>query len=141
MVHHSQLLMQLVQDGRIEPKSSANGRKVTLHDPCYLGRHNDVFLAPREVAAAGGTLVEMGRNGTKSLCCGAGGARMWMEEHTGKKVNVERAQEAVATEADVVATACPFCFIMMDDGVKEIGAEEQVQVKDVAMLLAEDALD
>jgi Fe-S oxidoreductase len=87
------------------------------------------------------TQVEMPRNGTKSFCCGAGGGRMWMEEQVGKKVNIERSQEAVATGADVVATGCPFCFVMMDDGVKEIGAGERVQVKDIATLLAERSLD
>jgi Fe-S oxidoreductase len=139
VMHHSELLMSLVDDGRITPKS--NGQTVTFHDPCYLGRHNDVFLAPRAVVDSVATQVEMPRNGTKSFCCGAGGGRMWMEEQVGKKVNIERSQEAVATGADVVATGCPFCFVMMDDGVKEIGAGERVQVKDIATLLAERSLD
>jgi Fe-S oxidoreductase len=140
VMHHSQLLMGLVADGKITPKAG-NGQKVTYHDPCYLGRHNDVYVAPREVAATGGSLVEMGRNGTRALCCGAGGGQMWMEDQTGKKVNIERAEEAVGTGVDVVATACPFCYIMMDDGVKEIGADAEVAVKDIAMVLAEQALD
>jgi Fe-S oxidoreductase len=141
VVHHSQLLMSLVEDGRITPKNGKPGEKVTFHDPCYLGRHNDIFVAPRDVvAAAGGDLVEMPRNGTRSFCCGAGGGRMWMEEHIGKKVNIERSEEAVATGADVVATGCPFCYVMMDDGVKEIGADERVKVKDVSMLLADRVL-
>ncbi len=138
VVHHSELLMELVADGRIEPKG--NGQTVTYHDPCYLGRHNDVYVSPRDVVRRVGELVEMPRNGTRSFCCGGGGARMWMEEQTGKRVNVERSQEAVATGADRVATGCPFCFIMMDDGVKELG-EGGPQVMDIAMLLAEDALD
>ena len=138
LIHHSELLMRLVEEGRIEPKS--NGQTITYHDPCYLGRHNDVYLAPREVLSQVGETVEMVRCGTDSFCCGAGGGRMWMEEHTGKKVNVERSEEAVATGADVVATGCPFCYIMMDDGVKEIG-DEGVEVKDVAMLLAERSLE
>ena len=138
LIHHSELLMRLVEEGRIEPKS--NGQTITYHDPCYLGRHNDVYLAPREVLSQVGETVEMVRCGTDSFCCGAGGGRMWMEEHTGKKVNVERSEEAVATGADVVATGCPFCYIMMDDGVKEIGAEG-VEVKDLAMLLAERSLE
>ena len=141
VVHHSQLLMSLVDDGRITPKNGKSGEKITFHDPCYLGRHNDIFVAPRDVVrAAGGELIEMPRNGTKSFCCGAGGARMWMEEHTGKKVNIERSEEAVATGADIVATGCPFCYVMMDDGVKEIGAGETVKVQDVSMLLADRVL-
>ncbi len=137
VVHHSELLMELVREGKITPKG--NGTKVTYHDPCYLGRHNDVYVAPRDVVSQIGELVEMPRNGTRSFCCGGGGARMWMEESTGKRVNVERSQEAIATGAARVATGCPFCFIMMDDGVKELGAED-VRVMDISMLLAEDAL-
>jgi Fe-S oxidoreductase/nitrate reductase gamma subunit len=139
VIHHSELLLRLVEEGRIIPRGS--GQKVTYHDPCYLGRHNGVFLAPRDVVGSAATLVEMPRNGTGSFCCGAGGGRMWMEEHTGKKVNIERSEEAVATGAEVVATGCPFCLVMLDDGVKEIGAGETVQVKDLAMLLAERSLD
>ncbi len=139
VIHHSELLMKLVEDGRISPKS--NGQTVTFHDPCYLGRHNDVFVAPRNVVDSVGTRVEMPRNGTNSFCCGAGGGRMWMEEQVGKKVNIERSQEAIATGADIVATGCPFCYVMMDDGVKELGAGETVIVKDIAMLLADRSLD
>ena len=134
VVHHSELLMRLVEEGRLRPKG--NGQTVTFHDPCYLGRHNDVFVAPRQVVDSVGLRVEMPRNGTNSFCCGAGGGKMWFEEHTGKKVNVERSEEAVATGADVVATGCPFCYIMLDDGVKELGKGEQVAVMDIAMLLA-----
>ncbi|CAN5470720.1 MAG: (Fe-S)-binding protein [Acidimicrobiia bacterium] len=137
--HHSELLMSLVEDGRLTPRS--NGETVTFHDPCYLGRHNDVFVAPRSVIDSVGTRVEMPRNGTRSFCCGAGGGRMWMEEQTGKKVNIERSEEAIATGADVVATGCPFCLVMMDDGVKELGADDRVKVKDIATLLAERSLD
>ena len=139
IIHHSELLMHLVEEGRIEPKS--NGQTIAYHDPCYLGRHNDVFLAPREVLGSVGRTVEMVRSGSDSFCCGAGGGRMWMEEHTGKKVNIERSEEAIGTGADVIATGCPFCYIMMDDGVKELGADETVVVKDLAVLLAEVSLD
>ena len=139
VVHHSQLLMELVGDGRLSPR--ADGARITFHDPCYLGRHNDVYLAPREVLrSVAGEVVEMPRCGTGSFCCGAGGSRMWMEEHVGKKVNVERTEEAIATGSEVIATGCPFCYVMLDDGVKELGNEEVV-VKDLAMLLAERALD
>ncbi len=133
VIHHSELLMRLVDDGRIEPTSSE--QKITFHDPCYLGRHNDVFMAPRAVVDSVGDRVEMQRNGTKSFCCGAGGGKMWFEEHTGNKVNIERTTEAVATGADVVATGCPFCFIMIDDGVKELGRDDDIAVMDIAMLL------
>ena len=139
VIHHSEMLMQLVADEKLQPKSS--GQTITYHDPCYLGRHNDVFVAPRQVLDGLGDRVEMIRCGTNSFCCGAGGGRMWMEEHTGKKVNIERSEEAIATGADVVATACPFCFVMIDDGVKELGAEDSVQVKDLATLLEEQTLD
>jgi Fe-S oxidoreductase/nitrate reductase gamma subunit len=138
VIHHSELLMHLVDTGRLEPKS--NGQSITYHDPCYLGRHNDVFVAPRGVLNKVGPTVEMVRAGSNSFCCGAGGGRMGMEEQTGKKVNIERSEEAIATGADIVATGCPFCYIMMDDGVKELGAETVV-VKDLAMLLAESSLD
>ena len=108
---------------------------MTYHDSCYLGRHNDVYLAPRKVVGSikGIEVVEMPRNGTKGMCCGAGGARMWMEESIGTKVNDERAAEAISTGATRVATACPFCYIMLDDGVKAAGVEEdQVKVADIA---------
>jgi Fe-S oxidoreductase len=110
------------------------------HDSCYLGRHNDVYMAPRNVIGSlkGIEIVEAGRNGTKGMCCGAGGARMWMEESIGKQVNVERSQELLATGATRIATACPFCYIMIDDGVKAQGVEDdQVKVGDLAMHVLE----
>ncbi len=138
VMHHSELLMSLVGEGRITPKSS--GQTVTFHDPCYLGRTNDVYVAPREVVDAVGTRVEMPRNGTNAFCCGAGGGKMWYEETTGKRINIERTEEAVATGAEVIATGCPFCFVMLDDGIRELGREEEVVVKDLATLLEEQAL-
>ncbi len=139
VIHHSELLTRLIADGRLTPKG--NGSRIAYHDPCYLARHNDVLAPPRVVVDAVGERVEMPRNGMSSFCCGAGGARMWMEEPTGKKINIERTEEAVATEADVIATGCPFCFVMLDDGVKDLGVDETVAVKDLAVLLAEQALD
>ena len=133
VMHHSELLSSLVEDGRLTPTSS--GETIVFHDPCYLGRYNDTFMAPRMIVEATGVKVEMVRNGTNSFCCGAGGGKFWFEEHTGKKVNIERTQEAVSTDADVIATGCPFCYVMLDDGVKEIGVDEQVIVQDIAMLL------
>jgi len=135
VVHHSELLSQLVEDGRLTPTST--GESIVFHDPCYLGRHNDTFLAPRTIVDSSGIRVEMERNGTGSFCCGAGGGKFWFEEDAGKKVNIERTEEAVGTGADIIATGCPFCYVMIDDGVKEIGAEEQVVVRDLAMLLDE----
>ncbi|HEX6300106.1 MAG TPA: heterodisulfide reductase-related iron-sulfur binding cluster [Acidimicrobiia bacterium] len=139
VVHHSQLLAELLAQGRLPEPTKANGenKKIAYHDACYLGRHNDVYLAPRQVVGGSGNdVIEMPRHGTRGLCCGAGGARFWMEEHTGKKVNNERAEEALATEADEIAVACPFCFVMLDDGVKELGRDD-VPVRDIAMILAD----
>lgn len=135
VVHHSEMLSRLVEEGKLTPTST--GETIVFHDPCYLGRHNDTFLAPRMIVESTGVKVEMARNGTKSFCCGAGGGKFWFEEHTGKKVNIDRTEEAVGTGADVIATGCPFCYVMLDDGVKEIGADEQVVVQDLAMLLDE----
>jgi Fe-S oxidoreductase/nitrate reductase gamma subunit len=143
VVHHSQLLAELLSSGHLPAPSRQDGspKRIAYHDPCYLGRHNDVYLAPRSVIAASGSvdLVEMPRHGTRALCCGAGGARFWMEEQTGKKINIERAEEALATEVDEIAVACPFCFVMLDDGVKELGRE--VPVRDLAMILADGLVD
>jgi Fe-S oxidoreductase len=139
VMHHSQLLDELVRDGRLSLTGASLAERVTYHDSCYLGRHNDVYLAPRRVVGslAGIDLVEMPRNGTKGMCCGAGGARMWMEESTGKKVNTERSQEAIATGASRIAVACPFCYVMFDDGVKGEGKDEEVRVQDIAEILWE----
>jgi Fe-S oxidoreductase/nitrate reductase gamma subunit len=136
VIHHSRMLMDLLEQGAITPK--ANGSSVTFHDPCYLGRHNDEYDAPRAVVrSVSERFVEMGRTGSNAFCCGGGGAQMWMEEHDGKKVSIERTEEAVATGADQIATGCPFCLVMLDDGIRELGVEEEVAVKDIAMLLAE----
>jgi Fe-S oxidoreductase/nitrate reductase gamma subunit len=139
VIHHSQLLDELVRDGRLSLAGATLEERVTYHDSCYLGRHNDVYLAPRRVVGslAGIDLVEMPRNGTKGMCCGAGGARMWMEENTGKKVNTERSQEAISTGASRIAVACPFCYVMFDDGVKGEGKDEEVRVQDIAEMLWE----
>jgi Fe-S oxidoreductase len=140
VIHHTQLLEQLIDSGKLDVSNASLEERITYHDSCYLGRHNDVYMAPRKVVASikGIEVVEMPRNGTKGMCCGAGGARMWMEESIGTKVNDERAREAISTGASRVATACPFCYIMLDDGVKAAGAEEDaVKVADIAIHLLE----
>jgi Fe-S oxidoreductase/nitrate reductase gamma subunit len=138
VIHHSQFLEWLIETGRLDLGGARLEERLVYHDSCYLGRHNDVYLAPRRVLGSlgGVEIVEAPRNGTKGMCCGAGGARMWMEEHTGTKVNTERSRELLATGATRIATACPFCYVMMDDGVKEHGRDDVV-VGDIAMHLIE----
>ena len=143
VIHHSQLLEELIESGKLDVSNATLEERITYHDSCYLGRHNDVYIAPRKVVGSikGIEIVEMPRNGTKGMCCGAGGARMWMEEDIGTKVNDERAREAIATGATRIATACPFCYIMLDDGVKGAGKDEsQIKVGDIAIHLL-DALE
>ncbi len=138
VIHHSQLLEHLIDSGKLDVSDATLEERITYHDSCYLGRHNDVYMAPRNVVGSikGVDIVEMPRNGTKGMCCGAGGARMWMEETIGTKVNDERAAEAISTGASRVATACPFCYIMLDDGVKGAGKEEhEVKVADISIHL------
>ena len=140
VLHHTQLLNRLVREKKLVPVSPADGgADITYHDPCYLGRHNKVYEAPRElIGASGATLTEMPRHADRGFCCGAGGARMWMEEHIGKRVNHERVDEALATSATTIATACPFCRIMITDGVddrQEAAGRAGVEVRDVATLL------
>ncbi len=138
VVHHTQLLNQLVQDGRLTPVAPVD-QKVTYHDPCYLGRHNNVYTPPRElIAATGAQTIEMERHGDRSFCCGAGGARMWMEEKLGTRVNQNRGDEAIGTGASKVAVACPFCSVMLNDAVtvrQQEGKAEGVEVVDVSTLL------
>jgi Fe-S oxidoreductase/nitrate reductase gamma subunit len=138
VIHHTQLLERLISDGRLDVSQATLEERITYHDSCYLGRHNDIYVAPRRVVGAikGIEVVEMPRNGTKGMCCGAGGARMWMEESVGTKINDERAAEALSTGATRVATACPFCYIMLDDGVKGAGVDDdQVKVADLSIHL------
>ena len=136
VIHHAQMLESLIDSGRLDLADATLDERITYHDSCYLGRHNDIYMAPRRVVGSikGVEVVEMPRNGTKGMCCGAGGARMWMEESIGVKVNDERAKEALSTGASRVATACPFCYIMLDDGVKAAGNDE-VKVADIAIHL------
>jgi Fe-S oxidoreductase len=138
IVHHAELLAQLVGEGKLQPTTPVDAL-VTYHDPCYLARHNDVLADPRHViTATGARQEEMHRCGKRTFCCGAGGARFFMEETEGKRINTERIEEAVGTNADIVGTACPFCLVMLDDGIKDVqmkGQAQDVEVMDVANLL------
>jgi Fe-S oxidoreductase len=137
VVHHTTFLADLIAGGKLTVPSGRPAA-ATFHDPCYLGRYNGVYDEPRTLLADLGLEVrEMGRTKDRSFCCGAGGGRMWMEEKEGKRINTERAEEALATQSDVIATGCPFCMTMMTDGVKEKNAADTTSVKDVAELLLE----
>ncbi|MDH3709480.1 MAG: (Fe-S)-binding protein [Cyclobacteriaceae bacterium] len=139
VIHHSTFLQQLINEGRVTLKNggSFKGKRITYHDSCYLGRANNVYQAPRAVLEAlDAELVEMKRCRTKGLCCGAGGAQMFKDAEAGnKEVNIERTEEALATGADIIASACPFCMTMLSDGVKNKEKEDQVKVLDLAELI------
>lgn len=142
VVHHSQLIEQLLSDGRIKAEGGHfKGRKITFHDPCYLGRANGEYEAPRSVLAKlDAELVEMKRCKAKGLCCGAGGAQMFKEAEKGdKEVNIERTEEALALQPSIIAVGCPFCSTMMTDGVKHAEKEGTVSVLDIAELIAQAA--
>lgn len=140
VVHHSTFLQQLIQEGKIKVSGGTFvGKKITYHDSCFLGRANNIYEAPRSVLETlDADLVEMKRCRTTGLCCGAGGAQMFKEPEKGRKdINVERTEEALATGATTIAVACPFCMTMMSDGVKNKNREHDVQVKDIAELIAD----
>ncbi len=140
VIHHSVFLQQLIDEGRIKLKESGTfkGKKITYHDSCYLGRANNIYEAPRKVLEAlDAELVEMKRCGSKGLCCGAGGSQMWKEEEPGnKRINIERTDEALSLSPNVIASACPYCNTMLTDGVKNREKESEVQVLDLAELIA-----
>ncbi|MDP2187712.1 MAG: (Fe-S)-binding protein [Sphingobacteriaceae bacterium] len=140
VLHHATLLQQLINEGRLKVKDGGafKGKRITFHDSCYLGRANGIYEAPRQVLEAlDADLVEMKRSKAKGLCCGAGGAQMFKEAEKGKKeVNIERIEDALETQPDVVAAACPFCMTMLTDGVKNKEKESSIKVYDIAELIA-----
>ncbi len=137
-VHHTEFLAELVRDGRLKPQAPLE-KTVTYHDPCYNARHNDVWQGARDVieSVPGTEYQELHRHGHSTFCCGAGGGRMWMEERMGKKMNIERTDEALASASQELAVGCPFCNIMLADGIQERHADEQMRVRDVAQILLE----
>ena len=139
VIHHAEFIDQLVKDGKIKLKQSLPGA-LTYHDPCYLGRYNNIFDQPRSIlrSVSKGGLRELERHGRESFCCGAGGGRMWMEETIGKRIYLERAEEIVRQQVSNVAVGCPFCMTMIEDGMKELGKEEEIKTMDIAELVAKD---
>jgi len=140
VIHHSQMIQQLIDNGSLKLKGGGTfkGRKITFHDPCYLGRGNGEYEAPRQlIEKLDAELVEMKRCKTRGLCCGAGGAQMFKEAEKGnREVNIERSEEAIGVQPEIIATGCPFCNTMMTDGVKHFNKEKEVQVMDIAELIA-----
>jgi Fe-S oxidoreductase len=136
--HHSELLTQWIKEGRLKPTKEVKER-ITYHDSCYLGRYNEIYDMPRQILQAipGVELVEMKRSGCDSMCCGAGGGLMWMEEHEGTRINVARTEQALEVNPTAIASACPYCLTMMSDGVKMKEKEDQVKTRDIAEILAD----
>ncbi|HHB79096.1 MAG TPA: (Fe-S)-binding protein, partial [Saprospiraceae bacterium] len=141
VIHHSEYLQELIADGkiRITDEGEIKGKKLTYHDSCYIGRGHDIYEAPREVLnALNNDIIEMKRCKSDGLCCGAGGAQMFKEDEPGnKRINTERAEEAIHTGAEVIAANCPFCITMLEDGIKEKDAQEKVTVLDLAEIIAD----
>jgi Fe-S oxidoreductase len=142
VVHHTFFIKELIDSGKLKLNNQLN-RKITYHDSCYLGRYNGIYKEPREIISQinGEKTIEMRRSFDKGFCCGAGGGRMFLEENTGKKVNVERTEEALSTNPDIISSACPFCMTMFEDGLKFKNADEKIQVKDIAELVIENLKD
>jgi Fe-S oxidoreductase len=136
VIHHAQFIDQLVREGKIKLKQAWEG-PLTYHDPCYLGRYNNIYDQPRTIlrSLSKGGLKELRRHGRESFCCGAGGGRMWMEENIGKRINVDRSEEIIGLNASNVAVGCPYCMTMIEDGMKQLGKEEQIKTMDIAELV------
>jgi Fe-S oxidoreductase/nitrate reductase gamma subunit len=138
VIHHTQFIAGLLRDGTLKLRGMDGQKTVAYHDSCYLGRYNEIYGEPRDILkAAGADQVELARSGSGSFCCGGGGGHMWMEEEPEKRVNVKRTEEVIQSKADLVATACPFCLIMLEDGLKTKGVEETVHARDLAEIVAE----
>jgi Fe-S oxidoreductase/nitrate reductase gamma subunit len=142
IIHHSELIEDLLENGRIKLKTEQQNSKVTFHDSCYLGRYNGIYDSPRKSLKKidGLELLEMERNHDRGFCCGAGGGRMFMEENEGTRINTNRTEEAIKTNADTIASACPFCMTMFTDGVKDLDKTEVVQVKDISEIILENSI-
>ena len=139
VVHHTQFIIDLIRNGQLKLKGLEDKQLICYHDSCYLGRYNDIYQQPRDILSSvnGVTTVEMARNLSSSFCCGAGGGHMWMEDDASQRLNIRRAEQLIETKADCVATACPFCLSMFEDGIKSKGAEESVRAMDLAELVAQ----
>lgn len=137
VVHHTQFIAALIQNGKLNLEKS-DGKRIAYHDSCYLGRYNDIYQPPREIlgAISGTPKVELARSGTRSFCCGGGGGHMWMEEPPDKRLNVRRVEEIIKAKVDLIASACPYCLSMFEDGIKAKGAEESIKARDLSELVA-----
>ncbi|MBI3558257.1 MAG: (Fe-S)-binding protein [Deltaproteobacteria bacterium] len=136
VIHHTQLIGKLIKEGKLKPTKGTE-QKITYHDSCYIGRWNQEYEAPRAIlnALPMAKVQEMEKNSANGMCCGAGGGRMWMEEHIGTRVNIKRTEQALATNASTIAANCPFCMTMLTDGVKSKDMAEKVKVVDIAELI------
>lgn len=139
VLHHSEMIDKLISDGKIDIDEKSKEITATYHDSCYIGRYNEIYDAPRNIItkSVANPQIEMTRSKSKGFCCGAGGGRMFMEDSEGGRVNIERSKEAIATGANIIATACPFCMTMMTDGVKALEKSDDVKVKDIAEIVFE----
>jgi Fe-S oxidoreductase len=140
VIHHTELIAGLLKEGKIKIAKGDYG-SITFHDPCYLGRHNDIYQQPRQIlkSLADTKLVEMEMNKKRAFCCGGGGGRLWLEERIGQRISENRIDQVIATKAQMVATACPYCLQMFEDAVKSKQVQETLKVKDIAELIAESA--
>jgi Fe-S oxidoreductase len=137
VIHHTQLLSELLKTGKLQPEKHLQQERIVFHDSCYLGRYDNLYEEPRAIIreATVALPLEMQRRGRESFCCGAGGGRMWMEESSGTRINVDRTRQALSRDPTIIATCCPYCLTMFEDGVKDEKAEEKVRVLDVSEIL------
>jgi len=138
VIHHTQLIAELLKQGKLTVAQKLE-KKATYHDSCYLGRYNDIYLAPREILqyVSGAAPLEMKHHKSKGFCCGAGGGRMWMEEQIGRRINQMRTEEAINTKAEILASACPYCLQMFEDAIKALEAEGKLKALDLSEIVAE----